>query len=323
MSPGLSILTRLLRVARTLSIVLLAILGIGLATVLLAFPRSRPASPETVDLTPVRLERGRYLVEHVANCLDCHSRRDWGYYGGPVAPGTEGQGAPLEVLRPQIESANITPAALAEWSDGEIARAITSGIGRDGRALHPFMPYDTYARMVEDDVWAVVAYLRTLPPIENSPLRPRDGWPIRLIGRLLPRPYEPPDPVDRNDPVAYGRYLAGIAECSFCHGSDYSGGRLYRIPGTDQEWPAENITPHPSNRVGAWSRENFIGVFKSFAPPEGSRIPADEINTVMPWSRFAGMTEEDLGAIYEYLRTVPAVEQLRPQQQAPPRDTGS
>ena len=91
---------------------------------------------------------------------------------------------------------------------------------------------------------------------------------------------------------------------------------MFRIPGTEQEWPSENITPHPGNRIGGWSRENFIGVFKSFAPPEGSKIPGDRVNTVMPWSRYAGMTEEDLGAIYEYLQTIEPVEQVLPEPQS-------
>jgi len=302
-------LTRLFRILRTALLLVLVLAGIGLATVLLAFPRSQPPAELSLELTPARVERGRYLVEHVANCLDCHSERDWAYYGGPVVRGSEGQGAPMRVLRPNIHAANITPAVLGEWSDGEIARALTSGIGRDGRALHPYMPYDTYARMTEEDVHAVVFFLRTLPPVENAVPRPDDSWPIRLIGRLLPRPYVAPEPVEPGATAAYGSYLAEIAECSFCHGADFSGGRFFRIPGTDQEWPSANITPHPSNRIGAWSRENFVGVFKSFAPPEGRIIPGDKINTVMPWSRYAGMTEEDLGAIYEYLRTVEPVEQ--------------
>lgn len=305
-------MTRLLLILRTVLIVLLALVGLGLAILYTVFPRARPASEISLERQPGSLERGRYLVEHVANCLDCHSERDWAYYGGPVISGTEGQGAPLRVLRPQIVSANITPAALSGWTDGEIARAITSGIGRDGRALHPFMPFDTYARMSVEDVSAVVTYLRQLPPIENSPPRPREALPFRLIARVLPRPYVAPEPFDPNDTVARGRYLAGLAECDFCHGSGFAGGRLFRVPGTEQEFASENITPHPSNRVGAWSREDFTGVFKSFAPPHGRTIPGDEINTVMPWSRFAGMSEEDLGAIYDFLRTVEPVEQVEP-----------
>lgn len=301
---------RLFPILRTATFVLGLILALALGTVLFAFPRSRPASTAVFERTTERLERGRYLVEHVANCLDCHSERDWSFYGGPVIPGTEGQGAPLLVLRPSIQSANITPAALANWSDGEIARAITAGIGRDEGALHPFMPYDTYAQLTQEDVAAVVSYLRQMTPIENSPPRP-GGWALKLIGRLLPKPYEPPAPVDRSDSVAYGRYLTQIAECSLCHGSDFAGGILFRIPGTDQEWPSANLTPHPSNRTGSWSRDNFISVFKSFAPPEGRQIPGIKVNTVMPWSRFAGMAEEDLGAIYDFLRTVEPVEQER------------
>ena len=304
--------SRLFWILKAGLIVLVALIGTGVTVVLVVFPRSEAAADLSIDSTTERLERGRYLVEHVANCLDCHSDRDWDFYGGPVVAGTEGGGGYLRVLRPHVQSANLTPFALGIWSDGEIARAITAGIGRDGRALHPFMPYDTYAQMTEEDVFAVVTYLKALPPIDKLVELPEESWPLRLIGRVLPKPYEAPAPINRSDTVAYGRYLAGIAECSFCHGSDFSGGRMFKIPGSDQEWPSENITPHASNRIGAWSNENFVGVFKSFSPPEGAAIPGDEINTVMPWSRYAGMTKEDLGAIYEYLRTVEPIEQVRP-----------
>jgi len=299
---------------RFLSILRWALVGLtllvvsGLAILLLVFPRSAEPPDISIERTPERIDRGRYLVEHVANCLDCHSERDWSYYGGPVVPGTKGMGAPLRVLRPHIQSANITPAALGAWTDGEIVRAFTSGISRNGRVLNPFMPYDTYAQMSEEDVYAVAAFLRTLPSIENDVPLPRESVPIRLLSRILPKPYDPPPTVSPNDSVAYGRYLANIAECSFCHGADFSGGRRFRIPGTDQRWASVNLTPHPKNRVGTWSRENFIGVFKSFSPPGGREIAGTEVNTVMPWYRFAGMTESDLGAIYDYLRTLPPIE---------------
>lgn len=309
---------RLLRVAGWIGLGFVTLVALAIGSTFVFYPRFDPPAELEIERTDERVERGRYLVEHVANCLDCHSDRDWSFYGGPVVPGTEGQGGYLRVLRPETQSANITPAALGEWTDGEIVRAITAGVSRDGRPLHPFMPYDTYARMTEADVYAVVAYLRTLPPIDHvvEPSLPEEIFPIRVLARILPRPWTPPEPVDPSDRVAYGQYLAGIAECGFCHGSDYAGGNLFRIPGTDQEWPSENITPHPSNRIGAWSRENFIGVFKSFAPPDGARIPGHEINSVMPWSRFAGITDEDLGAIYDYLRTVEPIAK-EPAEQAP------
>ena len=121
-----------------LTVVLLIV--VALAVVFSVFPRIEPASDVVIDRFPERIERGRYLVEHVANCLNCHSERDWDLYGGPVIAGTKGQGAPLRVLRPSVFSANITPFGIAEMSDGEVVRAITSGIGRDGETLHVFMP---------------------------------------------------------------------------------------------------------------------------------------------------------------------------------------
>ena len=310
--------TRWMRVARTVLIAGGALVAVGAAVLLLAFPRSRPAASEPIERSAERLARGRYLVEHVANCLDCHSQRDWGSYGGPPVPGTEGRGAPLEVLRPGIHSANITPAGLGEWTDGEIARALTSGVDRDGKALHAFMPYDTYARMEAEDVAAVVVYLRSLPPIDHTVPEPRDGWLITLVGRILPKPYEAPDPVDRADTVAYGRYLATIAECSFCHGSDFAGGRSFRVPGTDRRVESVNLTPHPSALTGAWTRQNFIGVFKSFDTERAIPVPPDQLNTVMAWRRYAGMTVEDLGAIYDYLRTLEPVAPVAPEPAASP-----
>ena len=298
---------RLFSILRWTLVGLALLVVAGLAILFLLFPRSSEPMKLSIERTPERIERGRYLVEHVANCLDCHSERDWSYYGGPVVPGTEGMGAPLRVLRPHVHSANITPAALDSWTDGELVRAFTSGISRDGRVLNPFMPYDTYARMSKEDVYAVTAYLRMLPPIDNEVPLPQESLPIRLLSRILPKPYDPPPPIAPDDSIAYGSYLANIAECSFCHGADFSGGRRFRIPGTDQRWASVNLTPHPQNRVGTWSRENFIGVFKSFSPPGGREIPGNEVNTVMPWYRYAGMTESDLGAIYDYLRTLPPI----------------
>jgi len=297
-------MARLLKVVKVLLGLGVVLIGGGLAFLLLAFPRSEPASNEVIERTPKRVARGRYLVEHVANCLDCHSERDWDRYGGPVVRGTEGQGAHLLVLRPAIKSANITPSALGDWTDGEIARAMTSGIGRDGAALHPFMPYDSYAHLEAADVKAVVSYLRELPSIENVVPKPKDNLAIRLLGRTLPKPYVAPEPVDRTDSVAYGGYLTAIAECSFCHGGSWTGGRTFRIPHSEQERESANISPHPSTRMGAWSREEFVGVFKSFAATDGIDVPEGQANTVMPWARYAGMTEQDLGAIYDYLRTV-------------------
>ena len=288
---------------------LTALLLAALGVVWIVFPRVAPAAVVEIELTTGRVERGRYLVHHVASCLNCHSERDWSRYGGPVVEGTEGKGAPLRVLRPSLWSANITPYALGAYSDGELVRAITSGVNQRGQALHPFMPYDSYAHMLEEDVNAVVAYLRTLSPIEFDTPIPDEAWPIRLIGRILPRPWEPPPQPDLVDSVERGRYLATIAECSFCHGSDYSGGQRFRVP-EGPEIVSSNLTASSSTRIGSWSRDNFIAVFQSFADEtlRLTPVPPGSPNTVMPWHTYAGMTRQDLGALYDYLRTAAPVE---------------
>lgn len=283
----------------------LGLLGVGFGYVLLAYPPEVPVPDVHVDGTEEQVERGRYLVQHVAMCLDCHSRRDWSLYSGPVVAGSEGGGGPVEFFGPVANSANITPFALGDWSDGEVVRAITSGIKKDGRAVHPLMPFDSYAAFLPEDILAIVAYSRTLEPIER-PVEETGGL-LRLIGRLLPRPWEPRPPLDLSDPIVRGEYLVEVAECTVCHSSDLGGGRVYELPSGGAR-RASNISPDATG-IGALGRDNFIGIFRAFASEASRRIPVpeDQVGTVMPWTRYAGMTEEDLGAIYAYLRSRPPV----------------
>lgn len=287
---------------------IVALVGLALVGVLVFFPRSEPAPDLTLEATPQRLERGEYLVRHVAFCLDCHSERDWSIYGAPVVAGTEGRGAQLAIFRLTDYSANITPAAIGDWTDGEVVRAITAGVKRDGEALHPYMPFDTYAGFAEEDVFAIVAYLRTLPPIEHVPPPHELPLPMRLIGRMLPTPWTPEPAPERTDTVAYGRYLAGVAECGFCHGGDYAGGRSFALPGGGTSISSD-LRPLPSG-LGERTRANFVGMFRAFGGEQSRsvRVPEGEKNTVMPWLQYAGMTDQDLGAIYDYLRALPVEE---------------
>lgn len=285
------------------------LLGLAIVYILAAFPREIPVEQVDVAATRERVARGRYLVDHVAFCLNCHSERDWKRVAGPVVAATMGRGAHNDIFGDGgFPSANITPFALAGWSDGEILRAITSGIGKDGSPLHPEMPYLTYARLAREDAYAILAYLRTLEPIEHVPTQPQTPFWLSLVARVLPRPYAPPPPVDPDDSVALGKYLVRVADCRSCHRSDFSGGRTLRIPGGGAV-VSMNLTPVAGTRIGDWTREDFIGVFKSFNDEEtrNTIVAKDGMNTVMPWIQYSGMTKEDLGAIYDYLRTVPPV----------------
>jgi hypothetical protein len=292
--------------------VLLVTLAAGFAVLFVFFPRKSPPVVGHFERTPERVERGRYLVEHVTDCLDCHSERDWRRYSGPIVAGSRGRGAKLIFLGSATHSANITPYGIGDWTDGEIARAISSGVGEDGQPLSPMMPYDTYAKLSRTDLEAVVVYLRTLPAIRHDPPPTRKSVVETVLERLLPHPADAAREPDRSNTQAYGRYLVTIAECDYCHRLDFSGGAMFEPPGSPKI-ASGNITPSVAG-IGPTSRDEFIGRFKAFAAPEvlEAPVPLGEGNTVMPWVRYSGMTEEDLGAIWDYLQTVPPVEAVDP-----------
>jgi hypothetical protein len=125
----------------------LIIIGI-LSYVKFALPDVGPAPDLKIEITSDKIERGKYLANHVMLCMDCHSTRDWNSFAAPMIPGTEGNGGetfdqklgfPGKYIAP-----NITPFHLKDWTDGEIFRAVTEGVSKDGRALFSVMPYHRY-----------------------------------------------------------------------------------------------------------------------------------------------------------------------------------
>ena len=279
------------------------------------------SSDVTVESTPEKIERGRYLANHVSLCTDCHSERDWTYFSGPVIPGTEGKGGEAfdeaKGFPGNIYSKNITPAALGNWTDGELIRSITAGLSKEGTPLFPLMPYPAYKIMAEEDVHAIVAYLKTLKPLENEVPETTLNFPLNFIVRTMPHPATPQKRPDSSDTLALGKYMATIAACDECHtpkekgepiaGMEFAGGFKFVIPsGTAY---SANITPDTETGIGKWTKKDFINQFKFYSNPDSQRIvvPQGEFNTVMPWTQYSGMTEEDLGAIYDYLRTLKPV----------------
>lgn len=300
-------------------LVLLVVILVGYLT--LFWPNVGPAPDLTVEITEERVERGKYLANHVMLCMDCHAVRDFSVYAGPPMPGTLGGGGDVfdqnMGFPGRFVSRNLTPASLGDWTDGEIYRAITSGVSRDGSALFPVMPYPHYSQLAEEDIYAVIAYLKTLEPIENELDASVPDFPVNLLINTMPVKANLQSRPSQNDPVEYGRYLITAAACTDCHtrmengkyvGEPYAGGNEFRLPGGSVV-RAANITPHPTG-IGNWTKEQFIDRFKLYA--DSSYIPRKvkpgQMQTLMPWQVYSGMTEEDLGAIYEYLQTIPAVE---------------
>jgi len=299
---------------------LVLIVVIGIIYFEMSFPKAEPVPVIKVEATPARLARGEYLVRHVVGCLDCHSERDWTKFSGPIVPGTEGKGG--EVFDEEtaevpgvVYARNITPAGIGVWSDGELIRAITTGVSKDGTALFPIMPYQDFNYLRQEDLYSIVAYLRTLAPIPNNIPGRRLDFPMNFLVKTIPfANYTPGSPIDKSDTAAYGEYLTTIASCSGCHtqldkgepikGMEFAGGMSFNLPAGIVR--SANITPDDETGIGKWTRQQFIRYFKDFSSDSSHNIPVapNQYNTVMPMTSFAGMTDEDLGAVYSYLRTL-------------------
>jgi len=312
---------------------ILGIVGIVLAVVLAggfiyfnsSFPKVEPAKNITVEITKARLERGKYLVSHVTVCTDCHSSRDFSKFSGPIKPETEGIGGETfgeEMGFPgSITPKNITPASLGTWSDGEIIRAITCGVTKDEEVIFPLMPYYNYNQLSEEDLYSIVSYIRSLKPVENQTPERELNFPLNyIVNTLAVEKYTPKESVNKDDKIKYGKYLVTIASCGDCHTPtienepdmerQFAGGNDFNLPiGTIR---TANLTPDIETGIGNWTREDFIKKFKYYDNDTTRNISVGEkdFNSVMPWTMYAGMTEGDLGAIYDYLRTVKPVKNL-------------
>jgi len=308
------------KVLAIFALTVVSIAAIAVSWLVLRKPAQRPATAQRIEATPERVARGKYLVHHVSDCLGCHSDRT-PEFGMPIKAGTEGKGGfvfdknlgfPGVVAAQNITSDRET--GLGEWSDGEILRAIREGVDRHGNALFPMMPYAGFRHLSDDDAYAIVAYIRTLAPVKNSVPAKRIDFPVNLFVKFAPQPVAGPVAApDRRDTVAYGHYLTTIGGCFECHtphdekngviaDQAFSGG--WEMKGPWGRNLTANITPHADTWVGQATKGEFIGRFRAYAAVAESKPVPKGRNTIMPWLAFSGMTDEDLGAIYDYLKTV-------------------
>jgi mono/diheme cytochrome c family protein len=302
--------------------VAIVIVGISRAKFLKSKPMDEMSGMPMIDAMSEQLARGDYLANHVALCLDCHTDRDFTYFSGPVVHGTEGKGGtPFGAdmaLRGTFFAKNITPAAISDWTDADLVKALTQGINKKGEVLFPVMPYLNYRHLTQEDLGAIIAFIRTLKPIQYEVPAREPVAPIEVLVPQSPPPLAAMPTVDRSNSVEYGKYLTTVASCSDCHtpmengrpiaGMEFAGGYPFELPG-GQVVISQNITPDVETGIGKWDRQTFITIFKAYSEAEVHRAPLaeGENNTIMPWSAYSGMTEEDLGAIYDYLRTLKPV----------------
>ena len=302
-----------------LTILVIIVVGIvALASfVKFGMPRVAPPTDLHVIATPERIAHGEYLATHVAVCVDCHSTRDWSHFAAPIVPGTFGKGGEYfgeEMGFPgKFYARNITPAHLKNWTDGQIFRTITTGVNAKGEALFPVMPYKYYGKMDKEDIYDIIAYIRSLPAIENAVPDHHVDFPMNFILNTIPGDSKLETKPPKSDTVKYGAYLVNAAGCIECHTKAdkgqiiptlaFSGGRDFHFPTGVTN--SANITPDKQTGIGAWPVEEFIARFKAYK--DSANTPAlikDQLNTPMPWVMYAGMDTSDLRSIYAYLRTL-------------------
>lgn len=261
--------------------------------------------------TPI--ERGKYLVEGILTCGNCHSPRGPGgvidteqlYAGGPQTWDTHAY---------TVKGTNITPdrkTGIGDWSAEDIRRAIVDGRRPHGQQLSPQMPYAFYKIFTRADLDAVVAYLRSVPAVSRKVPAPVYKGPSMHVD--IPPGAEKPMPESAmQDPVKRGFYLVTIGHCMECHTPsvnerwDYRndlgrGGKVFKGPfGVSV---STNITSHKVKGIGAWSDAEI-----KRAITQGVRKDGRRLKPPMGYEWYARMTDADLDAIVAYLRTVPARE---------------
>ncbi len=304
--------------------VVVLVVGGGFAYLTLRQPASKPAANVKVSATPDRIERGRYLYT-VADCDGCHSPADESRQYRPTVEATRGAGQLLQIedLPGKIYARNITPdpeTGLGQWSDGEKIRAIREGVSRDGHALFPMMPYSNYRLMSDEDVESLVAYLNTLKPVRNPLPKTEIAFPVNLFIKGVPRPVNGVvPPVSKANTTAYGQYMLTVGGCGDCHtprekgqpdmSKHLAGGMKFAVTPLNVQVVSANITPDNDTGIGRWTLDYFLDRFRRHrnVPVEALPKMTPENFTIMPWRNAATMTDEDLTAIYNYLRTVTPV----------------
>lgn len=242
------------------------------------------------------IQRGEHIAA-ISLCTSCHT----GSLGGELSFVVPGM---LSIPTP-----NLTPGAGGVgnfYTDEDWVRAIRHGVGHDNRALF-IMPSNVFQDLSVEDLGALIAYLKALPPVDNKLPERR----IEALGRLMMAAgMFPPLPVDQinhaalpqpgpepGETAAYGQYLSST--CKECHGSELNG-KPFGPPG--QEVPTPNLTP--GGELAAWSEQEFFTALRTGVTPGDRRLSEE-----MPWKYYSRMTDEELRAIWLYLRSLPAREQ--------------
>ena len=312
-------------------IVIIGIIGFINLTYEKDYSAGYPVKDVKVVADSSMIERGRYLAQGPAHCIDCHSPLELVQKSDLHTELSMSGGFGLEIPPGTFYAPNITPDAetgIGRYTDGELYRMLRYNIRPDGQAAIDFMPF---INMSDEDIYAVIAYLRSQPAVKNK-MPERD---LSFLGKALfasgvVKPGVPDEPVVKSiqpdTSEEYGRYLAyAVANCMGCHterdmksgefiGKEYAGGLTFGPDDLTKGWiyVSPNITPDKQTGIMAdWEEEDFIARMKAGKVYETSP---------MPWTAFTRMSDDDLKAIYRFLKTVQPVAKIVGEVAIPPKE---
>lgn len=251
------------------------------------------SEPVAVSSHPEIIDHGRHLYI-TRGCVDCHEQNLAGkiFLEDPVVG--------------RIVATNLTSGAGgigAEYSVEDLVRSIRKGVRKDGKSVL-FMPSHEYQWIHQKDMDALISYIRSVEPVDSDLPDHKINLPMRamyLIGGDIPlfpaRVIDPDFNMPQNEPVTVrerGGYVA--TSCMGCHGANYSGGT---IPGVPPSWPqASNLTP--AGPLAEWSEADFFKAMREGITPDGRKLR----NEFMPYTITAQMTDDELHALFVYIKSI-------------------
>ncbi|HSG43973.1 MAG TPA: cytochrome c [Anaerolineales bacterium] len=247
------------------------------------------------------IARGEHLVQAVAHCGYCHGTD----FSGDIMVNSSGEGV---IVAPNLTSGE--GGIGTSYSDEDWIRALYHGVNDDARSVI-IMPSLFFNVMSEDDLTSIIAYMKTIPPVDNLLPETKPG-PLfyALIGAGPLAEEMSGRVIDHDAPFAeapaesvtpeYGEYLVTIGQCRACHGAELAGGQVTRSAPI-----GPNLTP--GGEVGFWEEQTFFSVIRTGTHPSGR-----ELDSYMPWQFFSNMTDSELRAIRAYLLSLPKLENVMP-----------
>lgn len=279
--------------------------------VLIALTLSTSAAGQSSQQT--LLERGGYLVNGILACGNCHSPK--GPPGGAEVRDRFLSGGVVEWDTPafKVKGPNITPdpeTGIGKWTDTQIKAALQNGQHPNGHKLATIMPYAFYKFLTPRDLDAIVAYVKTVPPIKNETQAPI--YKSSFEEDKVPNADRRISDAEMADPVRRGLYLVSIGHCFECHTPMEKGRRLFesrygaggfRFTGPFGESFARNITSHPDKGIGRWTDDEIKRAITKGISKDGTKLKPP-----MAYEWYGRLSDSDLSAIVAYLRTVPPKE---------------